>query len=157
MDKEKVRYLMRQAYLVAAEYSDDPNTHCGVIIFHDNTIISKGANCFTHPSHRGLDKYSFIEHAERVAIFEAAKNGSGLEGSTMVCPWASCTGCARAIMLSGIDTVIVHTPAMEATPKRWQVEIAKGHQIFVDGGVRVEWLDEKIGLNHLMDGKLLEV
>ena len=46
---------------------------------------------------------------------------------------------------------------MEATPERWQMEIAKGHQIFVDGGVNIEWLEESVGLKHLMNGKLLEV
>ena len=51
-------------------------------------------------------KYLWIEHAERNAIYNAARAGMGLEGCTLYCETPS-MDCARAIVQAGIVQVVL--------------------------------------------------
>ena len=79
----------------------------------DQKIISVGCNTFPkgfpHIQERPA-KYSWIEHAERNAIYTAARNGVGLEGSSMYLNWYPCVPCARAIIQSGIVCLYAFEP-----------------------------------------------
>lgn len=55
-------------------------------------------------------KYLWTEHAERNAIFQAARGGIALDGCTMYLPWFPCMDCARAIVQSGIKRLIAVRP-----------------------------------------------
>src|SRR4249919_3629015 len=55
-------------------------------------------------------KYLWTEHAERNAIYQAARNGIALEGCTMYVPWFPCMDCARAIVQSGISRLVAIAP-----------------------------------------------
>lgn len=96
--------------------SKDRSTKVGaVIVGPDNEVLSLGWNGFP----RGVgddpewydnrynrpDKYEWTEHAERNAIFNAARHGIALRGSTMYTTHAPCASCARAIVQSGITSV----------------------------------------------------
>ena len=98
-------------------------------------------------NHERLRKYAFIEHAERDAIFKCAKNGIATQGLIMVCPWACCPECARAIVFAGIPLVVAHKQAFDMTPERWREPIEQGMEILQSGGV----------VYHLWDGKVDEV
>ena len=55
---------------------------------------------YTHPA-----KYFWVEHAERMAIYNAAKTGTCLDGATAYInysPESICTNCIRALIQSGI-------------------------------------------------------
>lgn len=67
-------------------------------------------------------KLKHIEHAERAAIYRAGVMG-GTEDGILVCPWAACFDCARAIVLSKVSKLIVHQQRMDHTPARWQAEV----------------------------------
>jgi len=113
MDK-KVKWAHRYTDLATtiSFWSEDDSTKVGAVIVKDDRIVSVGYNGFC----RGVDqtlserherptKYLFFEHAERNAIYNA---GRDLHGATMYmnfhpCPCADCT---RAIIQSGISTVI---------------------------------------------------
>jgi len=90
-------------------------------------------------------KYKFIEHAERNAIFNAAKHGIPVEGSTMICPWAACSDCARAIVQSGITTLVTHKQAHDRSPEFWQKEIDVAMEIMGEAGVSVVFYDGDLG------------
>jgi len=105
--------LFDTMYNIAAHMSNDEKTHVGAVILSpEGTIISVGANSLT----RGVpntpevqerpEKYYWFEHAERNAIFEAAKLGIPLEGSVMYTNGIPCVDCARAIVQSGIKEVV---------------------------------------------------
>jgi dCMP deaminase len=93
--------------------SSDPDTQVACVITDDNEIISVCANTTT----TGLDaimskdmyerpaKYDWIEHAERNAIYECAKWGISLKGTSMYVSAFPCVECARAIVQSGISTL----------------------------------------------------
>ena len=106
------RYFMRLCYAVA-EKSQDNSTKVGAIIVGpDKEIRSTGFNGFP----RGVsqfpirecrpDKYSWTEHAERNAIYQAAMSGVSTKGCTMYVQWQPCADCARAIIQCGIKTVV---------------------------------------------------
>ncbi|MCP4316927.1 MAG: dCMP deaminase [Hyphomicrobiales bacterium] len=52
------------------------------------------------------EKFFWFEHAERNAIYNAARVGTALEGCTIYINRFPCSDCARAIVQSGITTVI---------------------------------------------------
>lgn len=111
-------YFCKMADLVRLK-SKDPSSQIGaVIVGVDKQVLSTGFNGFP----RGINeldetrwerpiKYQYVEHAERNAIYNAARTGVSLKGATLyLCgfgpPTAPCTECAKAIIQSGIARVV---------------------------------------------------
>lgn len=153
--------LLRQAYQLA-RCSTDISTKNGALLVRDGRVIVGGVNSFTNAgqaldprNHERPRKYKVTEHAERAAIYKAARQGIATEGLIMVCPWASCPDCARAIVLAGISLVIVHKQAHDRTPPRWREEIALGLEILRDRGVGYLLFDGQIGgVKNLFNGEM---
>jgi dCMP deaminase len=94
--------------------SKDPNTQIGCVITgSDHNIRSTGYNSLP----RGIrddvperyerpEKYMWIEHGDRNAIYAAARVGTPLEGCKMYLPGLPCMDCARGIIQVGIVEVI---------------------------------------------------
>lgn len=146
------RDLMREAYLFASEYSDDPHTQNGsLLLSKSGAIVAQGANRFPQGVRVTPDrlerplKYTFMEHAERDVIYVAAGLGVPTEGTTMYCPWAACADCARAIIDAGIERLVVHQAMMDKTPDRWKEQIAYAMTMFDEAGVLVEAYDGPVG------------
>jgi dCMP deaminase len=90
-----------------------------VIAGQDNEIRSTGFNGFPRgvfddddkefvlARHQRPEKYLWTEHAERNAIFSAARVGIPLKDCKIYVDWIPCADCARAIIQTGIQTVIV--------------------------------------------------
>jgi len=128
-------------------WSKDRSTKVGcVIVGPHHEVRSLGYNGFP----RGVDddsderherpaKYLWTEHAERNAIYNAARCGIALEGCVLYVPWHPCTGCARAIVQSGITEVVV---GLHTTPANWIEECKVAAIILTEGGVKVRYLDE---------------
>lgn len=113
-------YFISLCYL-AASRSQDSSTHAGAVIVRpDNSVLSTGYN--SPP--RGVDiedvpqerphKYFWMEHAERNAIYNAAKNEGGVEGCRLYVNFLPCADCARGIVQAGISEVIVHKEGQAA-------------------------------------------
>lgn len=136
-------YFMRAAYNVAIVHSTDPSTQNGAVIVDGlyRKLLSQGANHFPEHVTESLDrwerpiKYSYVEHAERNAIYAAAKIGVGLDGMTMYCPWAACADCARAIIQSGIRRLVTHKIMADATPDHWKSSIVIATRMLQEAGV----------------------
>ena len=157
------RDLLLAAYVVAFNESTDTSTKMGaVIIDEDGHVLVSGANFFIDPAmahdpknHERPRKYGITEHAERAAIYQAACLGIVLLNRTMVCPWACCSDCARAIVLSGIRLVVAHQQAFDLTPERWRGEEDLGMEILKSAGVRYTLFDGKIGgVENLFNGEI---
>lgn len=65
-------------------------------------------------------KYLWTEHAERNAIFQAARSGTALEGCTMYLSWFPCMACARAIVQAGINRLVATRP--DTSDPQWGEE-----------------------------------
>ena len=108
-------FIMQAA--VFAQKSKDPSTKVGcVIVGDDNAVLSMGFNGFPrgineHDKNRWKrpEKYNWVEHAERNAIYNAARHGINLKGSRLYLNWdpkGICSDCARALIQVGIKEVI---------------------------------------------------
>jgi dCMP deaminase len=101
---------------VIAHKSKDSSTKVGcVIVSDDNVILSTGFNGFP----RGIEeknearwkrpeKYHWVEHAERNAIYNAARHGIKLAGARAYLNWEPkpCADCTRALIQAGIKEII---------------------------------------------------
>jgi len=153
--------LLRLAYEHAAAGSHDNSTHTGaVLVTRDRAYVFPVANRFPEGvevtperlNDRDL-KLQFMEHAERWAIYQAARFGRATEGATMYAPWFACADCARAIACAGIEKVVGHQAPFDRTPERWLKSIEIGNTILDEAGVIREYYDGPIGGVELLFNK----
>jgi dCMP deaminase len=119
-------YFMEIAEKTAV-LSKDESTKLGcVIVGPDREIRSTGFNSFPRGINDNMKerqvrpiKYKFFEHAERNAIYNAARVGVPLKGCTLYCRWPPCSDCARAIIQTGIVEVVVSSLDVV---DRWKVD-----------------------------------
>lgn len=110
-----VEYFQELAHTIKKK-SKDVNTQIGVVIVgKDKEIISTGYNSFPRGINDDIsrrqerpEKYYWFEHAERNAIYNAARIGVSTKGSTMYLSCGiPCSDCARAIINAGIVRIFV--------------------------------------------------
>lgn len=163
-NSETVRSHLIEAYKFAKEHSDDESTWTGAVIVKDGTKISEGANQLS-PNVKITDKrmerplkYEFINHAERSAIFSAAKEGKETKGAVMYMPWIPCMNCANGIIMSGISKLVMHYEMMIMTPDDWEDNVNEAFLMLKEAGVALELfkgkLDETDTLEHLFRGEI---
>lgn len=130
--------------------SPDPSTqNAGMLVnLHpDGSITSYRETLSVNEFPRGVKylperwerpaKYQIIEHAERNAIYSAARIGLEAEGLTLVCPWAACSDCARGIIQSGIVRLVTLAPQDGDTPDRWQTSVNIAMKMLEEAQVEV--------------------
>lgn len=106
-------YFMSMAELVATK-SKDRSTKVGCVIVGPNhEVRTTGYNGFCRgiddnvdDRHDRTNKYLWTEHAERNAIFNAARNGIRIEDCTAYTTVFPCADCARSFIQSGIRRVV---------------------------------------------------
>lgn len=139
-----------QAALIAQK-SKDPSTKVGCIIVNeDNVILSTGFNGFP----RGIDendmsrwkrpeKYYWIEHAERNAIFNAARVGVSLNGARAYLNWEPkpCADCTRALIQAGVREVIGPNRAFSGKGAGVHYSIDHAEEMLKEAGVIITRLD----------------
>lgn len=126
--------------------SKDQSTQIGaVIVGQDNEVLSTGYNSFP----RGMDdsiqerqerpeKYFWFEHAERNAIYNAARIGVSLKNSTIyLTSGLPCMDCARGIVNSGIKTVWCKRVCTTKNKEKWEESQSKSMQLLNECGVQV--------------------
>ena len=129
--------------------SKDKRTQIGVVVVgKDNEIVSTGYNSFP----RGIDdnisdrqerpeKYFWFEHAERNAIYNAARIGVSTLGTTMYMTCGmSCSDCARAIINSGVSKIVLRK-GKGAKGDKWNESAERSMKMFEEAGVIVEYYD----------------
>lgn len=106
-------YFAQMAKLVATK-SKDKSTKVGCVIVGPNhEIRTTGYNGFCRGvedtidcRHEKPEKYFWTEHAERNAIFNAARNGIALDGCTAYTTMVPCADCTRGLIQSGIKKIL---------------------------------------------------
>jgi dCMP deaminase len=133
-----------------ATWSKDRNTKVGAVIFDPvhQSILSVGYNGFPRGVNDDVDarhskefKYAYTEHAERNAIFNAARHGTRLQGMGIAVDWFPCADCARAIIQSGITVMFAHRP--DLTPGgRWVDSHIAAATMLREADVTVHYLED---------------
>jgi len=132
---------------VCKKRSKDESSQVGsVIVGSGREIVATGYNSFP----RGVDdskserqqrpeKYYWFEHAERNAIYNAARVGVSLKDCIIYIPALPCMDCARAIVQVGIKTVIIDEDENNRWSKRptWDEHMKRTLELFNEAGVVV--------------------
>jgi len=144
-------YFMSLAYQIAFK-SKDASTKVGcVIVGPDNEIRTTGYNSFPRGINDDVperqerpEKYKWIEHSERNAIYNAARVGIPLKGCRIYLPWIPCTDCARAIINVGITKIIVDDRPNNPwkSPERmsrWKDDMNRSLKMLSEAGVEIQY------------------
>jgi len=137
---------MDMAKLVAS-WSKDTNSKVGaVVVDKDKIVLSMGYNGFP----RGCDdtieerferphKYLFTEHAERNALFHAARHGMSLKGCIIYCTHFPCADCARGIIQTGIvELIVIDHP--DLTHHIWGGSWSASLKMFKESNINIVYL-----------------
>lgn len=130
-------------------WSKDRSTQvAAVIVNDDNRIVSIGYNGFPNGCNDNIEsrherpaKYMYTEHAERNAIYNAARIGVSTKNCTIYLDWFPCVDCARAIIQSGITHVVCGKP--DAPSPRWIKNFAVSLELFQETDVKVTYYEKE--------------
>ena len=81
------------------------------------------------------EKFFWIEHAERNAIYNAARMGTSLEGCTAYVNRFPCADCGRALIQSGIKKVVA--PALPEFDGALDHSFQVSHQMLSEAGLEI--------------------
>ena len=136
---------------LVAKKSKDPSTQIGaVIVGPDNEIRSTGYNGMPRGCDDDVDgryerpeKYYWFEHAERNAIYNAARMGTSINECTMYLNCGiPCMDCARGIANSGIVRIFAKRTDI-TKDGRWAEHSKRSLELFNELGVDVRYYDDQ--------------
>ena len=145
MKKWDERFLRLAAEV--ATWSKDRSTQVGaVIVCEDCTPGPYGYNGFPRfiddgkeERHERPIKYDWTEHAERNAIYNAARMGIALKGCTMYVTHVPCADCARAIIQVGITRVVANASCMESDfGERWSEAAETTREMLAEAKIPID-------------------
>ena len=148
-----VAELLRECYQYAWEYSHDRKTKNGALFIPDwsNPGLTYGTNHLPEgyePTSENLEsrvKDKIIIHAEEDVIFKSASEGTPTKGGTIICSWAPCTRCARAIISAEVSRLIVHKEAHDRTYEKYVADIEYAICMLCTAGVEYHQWSGKVG------------
>lgn len=150
------RYLMEMALLSARKSSDDSMGVGCVIVGPDNEVRATGYNGlprgieYTPERRQRPTKYAWTEHAERNAIYNAARVGTSLMGCTAYCActdrlrggYAPCADCCRGLIQSGITKIVeFNVDPAETEGRPWAATIGASLQMMRESGIALVLID----------------
>lgn len=137
--------LLEQAIVAARRSPSRPRKVGAVLVLADGATTLVACNDFPagirdlEARHAHPERLLWIEHAERNAIFAAARSGQATAGATLIATFHPCADCARAIVQAGIATL--HTLAPDFADPLWGPAFRCARAILEEGGVRVVYLE----------------
>jgi dCMP deaminase len=133
--------------------SPDPKTKVGcIIVGPDRSVRSEACNTYPNGVLDGIQerteaplKYIWIEHAERNAIYLAARRGISTEGCTMVVELTPCVDCARAIIQAGVAQVVTDGDrSAEYRGDRYTAEHSAALAMLAEAGIPVRFVSPRL-------------
>lgn len=127
-----------------AQSPDRSRKTAAAVVLPSGGIVSVGWNHWPQGTeereelHERPAKYLWIEHAERAAIYQCAKEGESTEGCTMYCLWYPCADCARSIIFAGIAELKCFEP--DWNDPKWAEDFAVVKRMLTAAGVKVTFL-----------------
>ena len=165
-------YFMRLA-LTSAAKSKDPSSQVGAVITRDdNRIISIGYNGFPQgvfdPSDNEdlliiqtraerPEKYFWNEHAERNAVYNAARIGVSTLGGIMYTNGIPCCDCARGIIQCGIIRVYTLLSWDNNDTLKWKEMAERSKTMFYEANVELIQFDMHFGIELMRHEQLVEL
>lgn len=143
-----VEYFRNLAHNVKLKSKDEKTQVGAVIVGKDKEIVSTGYNSFP----RGIkdnkkerqerpEKYFWFEHAERNAIYNAARIGVSTKGCTMYLTCGiPCADCCRGIINAGIVRIFCERKSGPSSPI-WTEHAERSWEMFEEAGVNVQFYD----------------
>jgi dCMP deaminase len=157
MNQEKAKKYFDLVKFMADTFSKDPHKKVGCLLLAPESlqILSMGYNGFP----RGVDetpaerwsrptKYYYVEHSERNCLYNACRSGVNTNGSIAVTTLYPCSDCCRALIQSGIKTIITTTP--DFSHERWGEDFKYSRIMFEEAHVDVILLDSSQGESKLL-------
>ena len=144
-----VQYFRELAHTIKQKSKDESTQIGAVIVGKDKEIVSTGYNSFP----RGIkdnfkerqerpEKYYWFEHAERNAIYNAARIGVSTKGCTMYLSCGiPCADCARGIINAGITRIFCERQDV-TKGNIWPESYERSWQMFDEAGISVQFYDE---------------
>jgi len=144
-----IEYFRNLANTVKLKSKDERTQIGAVIVGTDNEIVSTGYNSFP----RGLDdtiierqekpeKYFWFEHAERNAIYNAARIGVSTKGTTMyLSHWFPCADCARGIINAGIIKLYCDKPDDTKKSSSYIESFKRSKEMLLEAGVEIQYYE----------------
>ena len=143
MDETKATKYLQLAKYQASLFSKDPNRKVAAIILASDSfqILSTGFNGIC----RGLEeteerwsrplKYKWVCHAEMNAIANAARGGVKIENGICVVTMFPCVDCCKALIQSGITTVICEDPDWDDV--RWGSDFKLSFEMMQEAKINI--------------------
>jgi dCMP deaminase len=125
MELEKAKKYYQLAKYQAALFSKDPSKKVAAILIAPDThqILSTGYNGICRKLKETEDRWTrpkkleYVVHAEQNAVCNAARSGIKIENSICVVTMFPCVDCCKALIQSGIDTIVCEKP--DLNHERW--------------------------------------
>lgn len=131
-----------------ANWSQDSTQVGCVTVGPDHEILTTGYNGLprgVEPSPsvrtRRPHKYQWTEHAERNAIYNAARDGIRLLGSTCYTNWFPCTDCARALIQCGVTRVVGREPSYDHA--KYGSDFVVSKQMMEEAGIKIVYIEKE--------------
>lgn len=137
--------------------SPDPRTKVGcIIVGPDRSVRAEACNTCPNGVLNGIPerveaplKYVWIEHAERNAIYLAARHGVSTDGCTIIVELTPCVECARAIIQAGIVQVVINEDrSAEYDGDRYSGEHPAAIAMLAEAGVAVRFVSPKSAMRN---------
>lgn len=144
-EKDEIE-IFRSLYLEAMTSLDQSSQTAAFVISSDGRSYTKGVNNLPasvklYPDRlERPSKYLYTEHAERAAVYEAARVGISTVGATMYALWAMCADCARAVICSGISEVVTHSFYTTRGHGQWDEHMTAAFTMLEEAGVKVRFV-----------------
>jgi dCMP deaminase len=129
----------------AAKHSPNKVRQVGAVIqLRDAGDLISACNTFPEGvadhgwRHEGDGRFVWMEHAERNAIYAAARSGRSLMGAAIASTFFPCIDCARAIVQTGIRTLTTYEPPLDDPV--WGMAFPRSRVILEEGGVTLRLL-----------------
>ena len=162
---DQARDIIKTCYQWAGNSLDPSTQNAAVVVDVGSAEVLQGTyavNNFPsgvahHPERwERPDKYMYVEHAERAAIYRAAALGHKTYGRALVCPWAACTDCARGIIGAGIVLLVRHHVT---DTSHWDDNIQVADTMLHEAGIQIIDLygPVRAGVEILRNGELIAV
>ncbi|HEY4067525.1 MAG TPA: deaminase [Burkholderiaceae bacterium] len=139
-----VEQLVELAVAAANKSPGRPRKVGAVLVLADQQTTLTACNDFPagvrdlESRHADPQRLLWIEHAERNALFAAARAGHSTAGATLVATFHPCAECARAIVQSGVASLFTLPP--DFSDPVWGPGFQYSSAILEEGGVRVTYL-----------------
>jgi dCMP deaminase len=133
---------------VVKTWSRDESTQVGCAVRGlSNEVLAIGYNGlprhiqYTEERDARPEKYYWYEHAERNAIYNAARTGTSLVMSMFYLNLFPCVDCARGIIQVGASAVVV--PSF-SVPERWLDKMERALKMLAESNIKVRKVDEPV-------------